>query len=98
MKQFLLHRWFLLVLVGVIVLGASLAAPLAAFFALLPRSWESVLIAAMMFLMALPLDAGAIGRALRRPAATLLGVGVSFVIAPAVAWTIAQGLAHLSRD
>jgi predicted Na+-dependent transporter len=72
MRQFLLHRWFLLALVGVIVIGARFSAPLAALLALLPRSWESALIAAMMFLMALPLEAGAMVRALRRPMATLL--------------------------
>jgi sodium/bile acid cotransporter 7 len=98
MKQFLIHRWFLLALVGVIVVGSAFSNQLTALFEALPRSWESVLIAAIMFLMALPLDASAIGRALRRPTAVALGVGASFVIAPLVAWAIAPLLSNISRD
>src|SRR2546423_11998223 len=97
MKQFFLHRWFLLALVGVIVMGARFSGTLAPLLAVLPRWWESALIAAMMFLMALPLEAGMMGRALRRPAATLLGVAAAFLVAPAVALGISVELRHVLR-
>jgi sodium/bile acid cotransporter 7 len=98
MKQFLIHRWFLLALVGVIALGAGFSSRLTTAFTKLPQSWESVLIAAIMFLMALPLDASAIGRALRRPAATVVGVAACFLVAPLVAWGIAPLLSTVSHD
>lgn len=98
MKQFLLHRWFLLALLGVILVGAAFSGPFIALFGRLPSSWENGLIAAVMFLMALPLDARAVGRALRRPTAVAIGVAACFVIAPLMAWAIAPLLANVSRD
>jgi sodium/bile acid cotransporter 7 len=98
MKQFLVHRWFLLALVGVIVLGVGFSARLHGLFAALPGSWENGLVALMMFLMALSLDAAALGSVLRRPAATLLGVGASFLTAPILGWLLALALAQVSRD
>src|SRR5262245_65597721 len=98
MKRFLIHRWFLLALTGVIVAGVVFSRPLTALFAGFPRSWESVLVAGIMFLMALPLDAGVIGHAVRRPAATAIGVAVSYLVAPLVAWGLAPLLTQVSRD
>jgi sodium/bile acid cotransporter 7 len=48
--------------------------------------------------MALPLDVGAIGQALRRPTATAIGVGANFLIAPAVAWAIFPLLSKVSIE
>jgi sodium/bile acid cotransporter 7 len=98
MRRFFIHRWFLLALIAVIVGGAYFSAPLTRSLARLPHSWENVLIAAVMFLMALPLDARAIGRALRWPTATFLGAATNFIVPPLVACAIAPLLAVVSRD
>jgi len=98
MREFLVQRWFLLALLGVVVVGTLFATNLAALFALLPVSWENFLIAAMMFLMALPLEPSAVGQALRRPHGAALAVAASFLIAPLIAWAIAPLLGRVYPD
>ena len=56
------------------------------------RDW---VVAICMFLMALPLEAGAIWNTLRRPWAILLAVAVTFGLLPIVAWLLAP---LLTRD
>jgi sodium/bile acid cotransporter 7 len=98
MKQFLIHRWFLLALVGVIFVGVGFSSSLSHFFEALPGGWENLLIWGMMFLMALSLDARAIGSALGRPAATLLAVAANYGVAPMLAWLLALALARVSQE
>ena len=89
MKQFLLRRWFLVGLLGALVGGFGWAPALQPLVARIPRAW---LVGAVMFGMALPLEASRMWRALRRPQAVLVSVGVSFGLIPLLAWIIAPRL------
>jgi len=89
-KHHLTRHWFLIGLA--LVLGAG--------FTLSPRlAWladatvlRNGIVAAVMFLMALPLQFGEIWRVLRRPWAALLAVSVSFGLLPLIAWGASLGL------
>lgn len=94
MLAFFVRRWFLISLVAVLMLGIGFAG------ALEPLSkaklFRNAILATVMFLMALPLEASAVGRTIRRPWAALLGVAINFLAAPLVAWPIAQWLPPLT--
>ncbi|MCO6458745.1 MAG: bile acid:sodium symporter [Pirellulaceae bacterium] len=84
MLTFLSRRWFLLSLAAVLlvgILGGRRLEPLAEVTLL-----RHGIVAAVLFLMALPLEAAAVWRALRFPAAPLLAVAVNFVVVPLLAW------------
>ncbi len=90
MKRFLQRRWFLIALFGVLALGIGAAeslAPLAA-----NRALRNIVVATVLFLMALPLEAGAMWRALSRPWPPLLAVAVNFGLLPLFAWVVSHGL------
>lgn len=90
MKQYLVRRWFLLVLLLVLTLGISLSRP----FSLLtsqPLLRQSIVFV-VMFLMALPLQADAMWQALRRPLAPLLASGINYGLIPLFAWLVTAGL------
>lgn len=89
MRRFLLQRWFLLTLAC--VLGVSFMWPgmLKPAVDALPRQW---IVAGVMFLMALPLDAAMMWSSVRRPQAVLLAIFVSAVLAPLVAWGVSYAL------
>lgn len=92
MKQFLLQRWFLIALVAALVVGIMLATPLE------PISQVGVvrngIVAVVLFLMALPLEAGAMWRSIRRPWAPLVAYGVNFGLLPLFAWIVSLSLSR----
>lgn len=96
MKQFLIQRWFLIALVVVLAIGTGFAQrlePLTRYD--LPGTnfpLRSAIVAAVMFLMAFPLEASAMWQAMRRPWPPLLAIGVTFGLLPLFAWGVSFGL------
>lgn len=84
--QFLLKRWFLLALVALFAGGLVGWQSLKELADL--RWFRNVVVATVMFLMAFPLSAGAMGRALRRPGPPLLAVAINFGLLPLIAWGV----------
>ncbi len=87
MKRFLLDRWFLLALATVILIGLSLSrhlSPLAD-----ARILRGGIVVSVLFLMALPLELGAMWRVVRYPRAAGLAIAINSGLAPLVAWGIA---------
>ncbi len=86
MKAFLVRRWFLLALVTVMSVGL--------FFSddLLPLASQVTLrygvVATVLFLMALPLEARMMWRTIRRPAAPLLAVAMNWIVLPLLVWLL----------
>jgi len=95
MKEFLANRWFLLLLGLELVLGLAFPAHLLPVARSIP---QDVVVATVLFLMALPLEARIMWRSLRQPKATLLALAINAVILPLVAWglsfTLRGALAH----
>ncbi len=95
MLPFLRHNWFLIALTALFAYGAF------AYQTLEPLSkqpWlRSLTVATAMFLMALPLEAGAFWNAIRRPWATLLAVAVTFGLLPLIAWMVSPLVAEEFR-
>jgi sodium/bile acid cotransporter 7 len=89
-KKFLISRWFLLVLAMTLVVGIAIAEPLEPLAK--SAAVRNGLVAMVLFMMALPLEAGAMWRALRHPWPTLLAVAVNFGLLPLFAWGVSFGL------
>ncbi|MCA9206796.1 MAG: bile acid:sodium symporter [Planctomycetales bacterium] len=87
MKQFFIRRWFLICLAVVLVAGMTLYEPLAPLAS--NRRLRESLVAAVLFVMALPLEASAMWRSLRRPWAPMLAVTVNYGLLPALTWLVA---------
>ncbi len=86
MKQFFQRRWFLLALAAVLaagILGGERLEGLADASAL-----RHAVVAGVLFLMALPLQASAMWRTLRNPGPPLLAVGITFGLLPLFAWSV----------
>lgn len=84
MLRFLKQRWFLILLAIVLLVGIASGKRLQP---LAELKWlRDADVAAVLFLMALPLEASAIWKTIRRPLAALLAVFVTFGILPLVAW------------
>jgi len=81
---FLTRRWFLLSLTAVLFFGWFYAADLG--FVVEASTVRRTIVATVLFLMALPLEARTIGGSLRSPKAPTLGVIVNLVIVPLVGW------------
>jgi sodium/bile acid cotransporter 7 len=103
MKAFLARRWFLLALA--IMMAAGFCGAGSPQMAPLVRLAESMavrygVVAIVLFLMALPLEARAMWRTLRRPGPPLLGVAMNSVALPLLAWLLVATVGHLllSRD
>jgi sodium/bile acid cotransporter 7 len=91
--RFLTQRWFLIALVLLFLVGSV--------------SWKYLLwvsgeetapardfiVAAVLFLMALPIQARAMWRAVQKPLAPLLAIGISCLILPLTAWGLSKLLA-----
>lgn len=86
MLRFLVQRWFLCGLLLALLVGTSGAGYLQGLVA--ARPVRQTVVFSVMLLMALPLDAHTIGRALRRPLPPLLGAAANFGIVPLCAWAI----------
>jgi sodium/bile acid cotransporter 7 len=98
MKQFLVRRWFLLALAMTILVGfagSSRWLPLVNLTGL-----RYGVVASVLFLMALPLEARSMWRTMRRPTAPLLAVLVNFLLLPLFAWGLTTVLPEwlLSRE
>ena len=72
MKHFLLSRWFLILLVAMLALGIWQWEFLLPFSRL--KSLRFAIVASVLFLMALPLEASVIRRTFQRPLAPALGL------------------------
>jgi sodium/bile acid cotransporter 7 len=83
MLQFLRHRWFLFALILVLaggMMGWELAKPL------VERMPRYAIVFGVMFLMALPMETGAMWRAIRRPGPVWLAVLINLGLAPPLGW------------
>lgn len=89
MRQFLLNRWFLLLLGVVLALGLTWPHALESPLERLP---DELVLASVLFLMALPLELSAMWRAFRRPGATLLAIAMNYGLLPVLACLIALGM------
>ncbi len=83
------QRWFLLGLIAVLVGGIGWPGALAPLAGAIPKS---AVVAAVMFLMALPLQTSVMWRAVRRPGPAWLGALVNAGLAPLLGWLAAQML------
>jgi sodium/bile acid cotransporter 7 len=83
MKKHLVQRWFLLALAGVLALGFGLPNEIAPLIAEVPRGG---IVATVLFLMSVTLDAHAVRRALSRPRPVILATAINFGLVPLVAW------------
>jgi len=85
--QFLKRQWFLTCLAVILVLGFLFPR----FFAPLAQAKvvRDSIVAAVLFLMALPLQTRQIGRSLRNPGVALLASAVNVGLLPLVAWGLA---------
>lgn len=87
MLSLLARNWFLLVLVGLLVVGFA-GAPWLHWLAEI--KWlKLAIMAVVMFLMALPIPAEEIGRTIARPWASILAVGINYGVLPLFAWGLA---------
>ena len=91
MQNFLIRRWFLIGLLLVILAGFGFHSQLVQPAAWIPRGG---IVAAVLFLMALPLELSALWQCLRRPRAALLGVAMNYGLLPPLAWLVAPLLPH----
>jgi sodium/bile acid cotransporter 7 len=86
MIRFFQQRWFLILLAVTLMIGFGGGARLGP---IVDWKWlRDADVAAVLFLMALPLEASAIYRVIRRPLAPLLAVLVTFGLLPIIAWGV----------
>lgn len=95
LRTFFAKRWFLFALAGVLTLGIYFAPQ----WQVLTRYREAryAVVACVLFLMSLPLEARHVWNSLRRPVAPLLATAVNFGLLPLVAWAAAQLLREEMR-
>lgn len=89
MLLFLKRYWFLIGLAVVLAAGFLRPRELSHLGRVQLQTW---IVASVLFLMALPLDATAMWRALSRPKAVLLAVFINFGLLPLTAWAVSFGL------
>jgi sodium/bile acid cotransporter 7 len=68
----------------VLAIGWAFHAPLDGFAS--SKALRNVIVATVLFLMALPLEAQAMLRSVRQPVAPLLGTAINFLLVPLLAW------------
>lgn len=85
MLHFFRNRWFLLTLALLLAVGFGFPSALEPLTVRIPRQ---LIVAGVLFLMALPLDASSMWQALRRPKAVLLAVLLNAVAVPLLAWPV----------
>jgi sodium/bile acid cotransporter 7 len=86
MKRFLIQRWFLIVLVLVLVMGITFAPHLRGLAD--QKTLRNLIVASVLFVMALPLEARAMMQSLRRPGPPLLATSVNMGLLPLFAWPV----------
>jgi solute carrier family 10 (sodium/bile acid cotransporter), member 7 len=84
--RFLTQRWFLIALVLLFLLGSLLWRRLLWVASDETAIARDAIVAAVLFLMALPVEARAMWQAVRKPLAPLLAIGIGCVVLPLVAW------------
>jgi sodium/bile acid cotransporter 7 len=90
MNSFFIRRWFLLTLAGLLIVG-GVASPWLDPIAQI--KWlRDGLVAAVLFVMALPLEARQIGEAIRRPGPSLVATLLNSVLAPLLGWLLSPAL------
>ncbi len=94
MHQFFVRRWFLLALGAAIALGFLFPGALSEFT---DQIRTEPIVAVVLFVMMLPLEITAMGRAFRRPGPVALAVAVNYGLLPPFAWLVSRALpAHMS--
>src|SRR5262245_27164543 len=83
MLAFVRQRWFLLTLIAVLWSGMAWPGTAGPLIRWLP---SDVLVAAVTFVMALPLETAALWRAARRPGPAWLAVALNSGLAPPLGW------------
>jgi sodium/bile acid cotransporter 7 len=83
MLQFFVQRWFLLTLIAVLFVGIIWPATIRPVVGLLPGD---LIVAAVTFIMALPLETAAFWGALRRPGPSWLAAVINSGVAPPLGW------------
>ena len=92
MTRFLTRHWFLVALLGILLIGVLGAPQLEQLTSL---QWlRNGLVAAVLFVMALPLEIRAMWNALLRPGPPLLAVAVNLGLLPLFAWLVSLGLSR----
>jgi sodium/bile acid cotransporter 7 len=89
MKRLFVRHWFLIGLALALAAGffqPQLTSQIARV------EFQNWVVASVLFLMALPLDASSMWRAIRKPTAVLVAVGVNYGLLPLVAWGVSFGL------
>jgi len=89
MLAFLRHRWFLLALIAVLTCGMLWSKRLAPLADQFPRK---PVVAVVLFLMALPMETGAMWQAVRRPGPAWLAAAINAGLAPPLGWLAARVL------
>ncbi|HIA19113.1 MAG TPA: hypothetical protein EYN70_06790, partial [Planctomycetaceae bacterium] len=81
---FLKHRWFLIALAAVLAIGMGFA-PWLQPLSKLP-GLRHLIVALVLFIMALPLEASMMLATVRRPTAALLATSINFGLLPLTMW------------
>jgi sodium/bile acid cotransporter 7 len=89
MLKFLVHRWFLWSLVAVLVAGITWPAAMRSLVGWLPGD---LVVAVVTFIMALPLETGALWKAVRRPGPAWLAALINSGLAPPLGWLASRVL------
>jgi sodium/bile acid cotransporter 7 len=87
MRQFFVQRWFLVALVAVLLAGIFWPTSIGPIVRLLPGD---VIVAAVTFIMALPLETAAFWGAIRRPGPAWLASVINSGVAPPLGWLASQ--------
>ncbi|MEX0641648.1 MAG: bile acid:sodium symporter [Pirellulales bacterium] len=90
MRAFLHQRWFLFALLGVLLAGILRPASMRPLVGWLPG--DVVVVAAVTFIMALPLETSALWRTVRRPGPAWLAAGLNSGVAPLLGWLASRPL------
>lgn len=90
MWRFVKHQWFLLLLVLALALGFWWPTP----FSSVAHSTliRNVIVASMLFVMALPLETSVVFQTIRRPGAAFFSSLINMGILPLIAWAMSFGL------
>ena len=88
MIQFIQRQWFLLSLLVIFVLGMCIPSVFEPFAN--AKTLRNVIVALVLFIMALPLNTQSVGKSIRRPWPALLASAVNVVLLPLIAWMLVQ--------